>query len=410
MDQQAFLNLLATASKYGASDVHLHPGSAPAFRIKGDIITVKMPPITEADLILGLRTMIADQSVHAKLNTLQDFDGSFEIPGVCRFRYNVFRYRGKLGAILRLIPSVIPTIDGLGLPAVLKKIAAFNRGLVLVTGATGSGKSSTLAAMINQINETISTHILTIEDPVEFVHTPKKSRFTQREIGPDSASFAFALRAALRQDPDVILVGEMRDPETIDIALKAAETGHLVFSTVHTQDAAKTIGRLISVFKPEEQRMVRQRLADNLMGTVSQRLVKRIDGKGMIAAQEIMVINKSIQECIEDPARTAEMQEYISKSREISGGQTFDQHLAEIYQAGIVTFEAALEASSNPSDFQRNAMYGPGSGSKQGAGAAGMGDEVPLDLPPKEEEKEEAPEPAKTTTVTKVVLEKPKAA
>jgi len=232
------------------------------------------------------------------------------------------------------------------------------RGLVLVTGATGSGKSSTLAAMIDYINATSPCHILTIEDPVEFVHPLKKARVTQREVGRDTSSFAESLRSALRQDPDVILVGEMRDPETIDIALKAAETGHMVFSTVHTTDAIKTIGRLVSVFPPNEQKMVRLRLADNLMATISQRLIKRADGKGMIAAQEIMVSNPGIQECIANPDLTNTMNDYISKSHETSGGQTFEQHLVELYRSGTITVHEAKAAASNPQDFERNLMFG----------------------------------------------------
>ncbi|MBI3541921.1 MAG: type IV pilus twitching motility protein PilT [Deltaproteobacteria bacterium] len=360
MDAQGFVNLLAAAVKHKVSDIHLHPGSPPAFRVKGDLVAVKAAALTEADMHVVLSVIISDPVWKAKIAEIKDYDGSFEVQGLSRFRFNVFRHCGKLGAIMRLIPAQVPSLDGMGLPPVLKKISDNQRGLVLVTGATGSGKSSTLAAMIDHINTNYGSHILTIEDPLEFIHTAKKARLTQRAIGPDTVSFAGALRSALRQDPDIILVGEMRDPETIDIALKAAETGHMVFSTVHTQDAMKTIGRLIAVFPPEEQRMVRQRLADNLQAIVSQRLVKRADGKGLIAAQEIMVSNMSIAECIADPAKTGEMNDYIQKSREMTGGQTFDQHLAELYQSGTIALETAMEAASNPSDFQRNLSFGAG--------------------------------------------------
>ncbi len=256
MDQSGFLGLLAAAVQHNASDIHLQPGSPPAFRLRGDLVNVKTPALTDADFQVILKTLFHGKEFPKQLDSLQDHDGSFEVKGVSRFRFNIFRYKGRLGAVLRIIPAQIPTIEKLGLPSVLRKVAGIQRGLVLVTGATGSGKSSTLAAMIDHINGSSPCHILTIEDPVEFIHPNKMSRITQREVGPDTGSFAHALRAALRQDPDVILVGEMRDPETIDIALKAAETGHLVFSTVHTNDAIKTIGRLVSVFKPEEQRMV----------------------------------------------------------------------------------------------------------------------------------------------------------
>jgi twitching motility protein PilT len=296
------------------------------------------------------------------ISELQDIDGSFEIKGLARFRFNIFKNKAELGVIFRIIPAVIPSIDSLNLPQVLKQVAGMHRGLVLVTGATGSGKSSTLAAMIDYVNSNWPMHILTIEDPIEFVHTKKKSRFTQREVGMDTQSFAGALKSALRQDPDIILVGEMRDAETIGIALKAAETGHMVFSTVHTTDAAKTIGRLIAVFPPEEQRMVRMRLSENITATISQRLVKKAEGKGVIAAQEIMIANSGIRECIADPAMVAQLNDYISKSHDgdKGGGQTFEQHLVKLYKDGIISLESAIEASSNPADFERNLMYADG--------------------------------------------------
>ncbi|HLL53830.1 MAG TPA: PilT/PilU family type 4a pilus ATPase, partial [Myxococcaceae bacterium] len=254
---------------------------------------------------------------------------------------------------LRIIPPEVPTMESLGLPEVLRTIASQERGLVLVTGATGSGKSSTLAAMINHINQTESVHILTIEDPIEFVHKNIKASVSQREIGTDTENFNIALRAALRQDPDVILVGEMRDTETIDIALKASETGHLVFSTVHTTDAAKTIGRLVSVFPAEEQPMVRMRLADNLKGTISQRLLPRLSGKGRVAALEIMVQTKTVQEHIRDPQKTGGLKDVLEKGSDTYGMQSFDQHLSRLYREQQISLEVASGAASNPADFQR---------------------------------------------------------
>jgi twitching motility protein PilT len=268
------------------------------------------------------------------------------------------RYQGKLGLILRLISDKIPTTDDLKLPKVINKIAEANAGLVLVTGATGSGKSSTLAAMINYINKTSAVHVLTLEDPVEFVHSPLKARITQREIGQDTNDFASALRSALRQDPDIILIGEMRDAETISIALKAAETGHLVFGTVHTTDALSTIGRLISMFPPEEQDVVRVRIADNLHATISQRLLKTSDGKGRVAAQEIMINNPGIKESILDPTKTKEIYTYIEKGKNTSGAQSFDQHITKLYKDGLISLEEAKGNATRPDDFERNLMFG----------------------------------------------------
>jgi twitching motility protein PilT len=268
------------------------------------------------------------------------------------------RYQGKLGLILRLISDKVPTTEELKLPPVINRIAGANAGLVLVTGATGSGKSSTLAAMINHINKTSACHVLTLEDPVEYIHNPIKARITQREIGADTSDFNSALRSALRQDPDIILIGEMRDAETISIALKAAETGHLVFGTVHTTDALSTIGRLISMFPPEEQHVVRTRIADNLHATISQRLLKTSDGKGRVAAQEIMINNPGIKESILDPVKTAEIYTYIVKGKNGSGAQSFDQAITALYKKGLITMEEAKSNATKPEDFERNLMFG----------------------------------------------------
>jgi twitching motility protein PilT len=227
-----------------------------------------------------------------------------------------------------------------------------------VTGATGSGKSSTLAAMINHVNKTKPVHILTLEDPVEYIHQPIKARITQREIGEDTDNFGDALRSALRQDPDIILIGEMRDAETISIAIKAAETGHLVFGTVHTTDALNTIGRLISMFPPEEQDAVRSRIADNLYATVSQRLLKTVDGKGRVAAQEIMITSPGIREAINDPENIAEIYTYIEKGKRGTGTQSFDQHITDLYKEGKISLEEAKSSASSPEDFERNLMFG----------------------------------------------------
>lgn len=383
MEQQQFFGLLHSAIQNNASDIHMGTGSQPALRIKGDLVIVKIPAFTDADMLQAIGWMVTSKEVRDKITEIKDLDGSFEVKNLCRFRFSIFKTKGKMSAILRVIPATVPTVEQLGLPKILLKIAEMPRGLVLVTGATGSGKSSTLAAMIDHINANSPCHILTIEDPIEYLHPTKKARVTQREVGRDTDSFAGALRSALRQDPDVILVGEMRDPETIDIALKAAETGHMVFSTVHTTDAIKTIGRLVSVFPSDEQKMVRLRLADNLVSTISQRLIKRSDGKGLVAAQEIMVSNIAIQECIANPELTGGMNDYIFKSNDSTGGQTFEQHLAALYRERVITMKVAKEASSNPQDFERNILFGS---NNQGASKdgkthemAGLDDKIDLE-------------------------------
>lgn len=360
---EAFINIVKSASTSNVSDIHLRTDEKPCFRLRGDLVPVKMDPMTTDDLKLVCKLMIKDVEVLKKLDTIKEHDGSFSVPGVCRVRYNLLRYQGKMGLILRIISDKVPTTEDLKLPPVINKIAGANAGLVLVTGATGSGKSSTLAAMINYINKTSAVHVLTLEDPVEYVHVPIKARITQREIGSDTLDFNSALRSALRQDPDIILIGEMRDAETISIAMKAAETGHLVFGTVHTTDALSTIGRLIAMFPPEEQGVVRTRLADNLYATISQRLLKTTDGKGRIAAQEIMINNPGIKESILDPLKTKEIYTYIEKGngKGGSGAQSFDQAITKLYKSGVITMEEAKSNATRPEDFERNLMFGDNS-------------------------------------------------
>ena len=345
---------LALGVQHGASDIHFRCGDPPTYRVNGVLRSLQTDRLMPAHTRQICLNLLGDGPERTGIDTLQEVDTSYSVAGASRFRVNIYRQRGSLSAILRIIPADVPTIDGLGLPAVLKTIAGYERGLVLVTGATGSGKSSTLAALVDHVNNTEKLHVLTIEDPIEFIHKNKLASVSQREIGGDTKSFSIALRAALRQDPDVILVGEMRDLETIDIALKAAETGHLVLSTVHTVDAANTIGRLISVFPAEEQAFARMRLADSLKATISQRLLPRIDvKKGRVPALEIMVQTKTIQEYIRDSSRTGALKDVIEKGRDQYGMQSFDQHLTAMYRAGAISLDTAVSAASNPADFQR---------------------------------------------------------
>ncbi len=357
MERDQFLHFLSGAVQLKASDVHFKVGAPPLYRIQKTLRGVRGEPLTQEDTEDIVSFVMEDKLDRDFDGKITDFDTSYQLPGVCRFRVNIFRQQGGLALVLRTIPDVIPSFDDLLLPPQLVDLANYSRGLVLVTGATGTGKSSTLAAIINHINQNRAAHIVTIEDPVEFLHRDARASVSQREVGADTADFNNALRAAMRQDPDVILVGEMRDLETIDIALKASETGHMVFSTVHTQDAAKTVSRLIAVFPPEEQEMVRIRLAENLRATMSQRLLPRADGDGMVVAYELMKVTGSIQEAIENPEETATLKDFIERSREQYGMISFDQCLTDLYKGELITLEVAKRFATSPGDFERALHY-----------------------------------------------------
>jgi len=287
-----------------------------------------------------------------KFKDSQEIDLAYSVPGLGRFRCNVFQQRGTIGLVLRVIPMGIKTIDQLGLPEVLKTIASEERGLVLVTGTTGSGKSTTLAALVDHINSTRCAHVMTVEDPIEFLHRDNRAIINQREVSVDTRSFAQALRSALRQDPDVILVGEMRDYETIETALLASETGHLVFSTLHTLDATETINRIIAVFPPHQQKQVRLQLASVLKAVVSQRLLPRADGKGRAAAVEVMISTPFIRDCIVDKEKTHQIHTAIASGTSQYGMQTFDQAIFNLFQQELVTYEEALRWASNTDEFK----------------------------------------------------------
>jgi len=344
-------DILKIALKGGASDIHLKSGLPPMFRVDGALVPLKNGERLMPDDIEAMASSIMNPVQKARFAETREVDLAYGIPGLGRFRVNSFQQRGTVGIVFRVIPFGVKTIDQLHLPKVVERITEEHRGLILVTGTTGSGKSTTLAAMIEQINSDRTCHIMTIEDPIEFLIRDRRSIVNQREIGVDTHSFANALRAALRQDPDVILVGEMRDFETIETALTAAETGHLVMSTLHTLDATETINRIISVFPPHQQKQVRLQLAAILRAVISQRLVPRADGKGRVPALEVLVTTAFTRELIGDKDRTKEIPDAIAKGHTTYGMQTFDQSLMSLVKEGLVTYEEALKNVSNPDDF-----------------------------------------------------------
>jgi len=344
--------IIKAAVDRGASDLHIKAGDVFRARINGDLVALtKQALTTEQTRSIALHLM-NNEDDKARIDTILDYDCSWSAPGIGRFRVNLMKQRGSFSIIMRVIPWEVPTFDKLGLPPVLAKIAETERGMVLVTGVTGSGKSSTMAALINFINTRESRHILTLENPIEFLHRDVQSSVTQREIGSDTSDFKMGLRAALRQDPDVIMIGEMRDAETVDTAIKAAETGHLLMSTLHTPDAQSTILRIMAMFPPEEQNVIRIRLAESLSAIISQRLLPKISGRGRAVATEIMINTPAIKDLILEGTRIGEIKDFIAEGRDQYGMQTFDQCLTDLVTSGEVTFETAKSAASNPSDFE----------------------------------------------------------
>jgi len=351
LDVNAFLAWLVAQGQGQVSDLHFKVGTPPLLRVRGQLEPAPYDALTPEDT-RRIALALAKEDARVRIDEIRDYDSAYTVPGGTRFRVNIFRQRDSFAIILRVIANRIPTVQELYLPPVLETIAMEERGLVLVTGATGSGKSSTLAAMIGHINQHRKAHVLTIEDPIEYIHEDRCCEINQREVGSDSESFAKALRSALRQDPDIILVGEMRDAETISIAIKAAETGHLVFSTLHTVDAPKTINRIIDTFPAEQQRQVRLQLSANLRAVISQRLLPTLDG-GRVPAVEILRWTTTIEECILHPEKTGLIKDAIKAGGDRYGMQTFDQHLMRLYQEKRISLEVAMAAATSPSDFQR---------------------------------------------------------
>jgi twitching motility protein PilT len=339
--------LLDCAVRAGASDLHLKIGNTPRLRVDGDLVPLaQFSRITDADMTHMALSMMAGRH-RQRFRKFAEVELAYSAEGLGRFRVSVFHEMGEVGIAVRIIPQVIRTIEQLHLPSIITKFCEERRGLVLVTGATGSGKSTTLAAMIDRINSTSARHIITIEDPIEFYHTDKMGFVSQREIGVDTSSFEGALRAALRHDPDVILVGEMRDRETIRAVISAAETGHMVFSTLHTLDAQETVQRIIPLFSASEQKQIRLHLASTLKGIISQRLVRRAEGAGRVPATEVLVATDFIRDCVVNPQKTRLIREVIATGGSQYGMQTFDQSLYDLYARGLITLdEASLWASS----------------------------------------------------------------
>jgi twitching motility protein PilT len=350
MDREKLYRLLRLGLEKGASDIHFQVGYLPLYRFNGDLVELRYKVLTDTDTEAIAKLLVGADPRQSDMD-FDEIDLAYELPNEGRFRVNISRQRRYYNIVLRVIPLEIRTFEELNLPTMLRDLAQFRRGCVLVTGATGMGKSTTLATMIQEVNKLRKAKIVTIEDPIEFVFTHDKSIITQREVGTDTRSFPNALHAALRQDPDVIMVGEMRDLETVDTSLKAAETGHMVFSSIHTADVASTINRLVSFFPPEEQAGVRSRIADNLRAIVSLRLLPNKKGTARVPAIELMVSTRSIQECIKDASKTHEITEYIGRARS-EGMQSFDQHLLDLLRANKISVEIAMAAASNPTDFK----------------------------------------------------------
>jgi twitching motility protein PilT len=355
MDRPSFHKLLAFGIERSVSDIHFEVGYPPHYRLNGELLgAIKVPPLTATDTEAIAKIILEDRNMQVDFTRrFHEIDVSYSLAQRGRFRASIFRQRGAVGIVLRLIPIQVVSLESLNLPPVLSEIADVRRGMVLVTGATGNGKSTTMAAMLKYINETRHAHIITVEDPIEYMHEPQKCMIIQREVGADTESFKDALMAAMRQDPDVIMVGEIRDRETAATCLKAAETGHLVLSAIHTPDTMATIQRYVGLFDSDEQDVVRDRLGDCLQAIVSLRLLVSKDGRRRMPAVEILRVTRTIREAIRS-GRLSDIPELIRKGRDLYSMQTFDQHLVDLVGAGLISMETAIYASSNPEEFERS--------------------------------------------------------
>jgi len=355
MDRNAFHKLLAFGIERGVSDIHFEVGYPPHYRLQGELLgAIKVPPVTAQDTEAIARMILEDRNITVDFTRrFTEIDVSYGLAQRGRFRASIFRQRGTVGIVMRLIPIQVLSLDQLNLPPVLAEIAEARRGLILITGATGNGKTTTMAGLLRYINETRHAHIVTIEDPIEFIHEPQKCMIIQREVGSDTESFRDAMTAAMRQDPDVIMVGEIRDRETASTCLKAAETGHLVMSAIHTPDAVATVQRYLGLFETDAMDVTRERLGDCLQAIISLRLLASKDGRRRIPAVEILRVTRTIRECLR-AGRMSEIPELIRKGRDLYSMQLFDQHLIELVNSGLVSMESAIYASTNPEEFERS--------------------------------------------------------
>jgi twitching motility protein PilT len=357
MDAQIFRKLLIAALNKGASDIHLQVDASPMFRVNGELLQVKYHPLLPKETYAIVDEILSQSIVHIpKTDAISELDVAYNLEGYGRFRANIYLQRGSYNIVLRAIPAEIQSFEKLNLPPILEKISSLRRGLVLVVGATGNGKSTTLASMIEHINKTRRAHIITIEEPIEYIFKNDKSIISQREVGMDTASYSKATEAAMRQDPNVIFVGEMRDKETVDTALKAAETGHLVLSSMHTSDSISAIARLVAFYPTDQESNIRKRLSNCLVSVIAQRLMPQINLSGRIPAVEVLWVTDGIRECICDSSKTNEIVSYIEKGSDMYGMQTFDQHILALVKAGKIDLETAKQSANKPDEFERSLM------------------------------------------------------